>query len=392
MLELRGNYLLNLTFGETNVGVNFGNIKEFVIIQDMNKFLPSFSIKIIDAEGTVTHINPFDKSMSRMFVEIGASAAATDLNSFKFMVYRRKPQSYFSIGVEYSIVGLLDMEGLFVPEHSRAAEDSLSGLLQVIAGEMGCDSVELGTGLDKESLVIQPLWTNARFLTWLKKNLGDQNNTSYHIFVKVVDGKSVFVCKSLQELCKAAVKYSFIINDERMENFLPVFDYSIFDNYKIFGLFGAQQKGFNYFSYDDGEYKSETTNLDNFLSMADYFAIDAGDTVDSTTPYFGRTNEFTGDFTGRANANYHKRVSELVKMWILTWGLPNVAPGDIVRVLFGQGVATGELFSYQYSGYWLVERVVHLIGSTHRTRLLLTRNGLDTDKDTTLLKASKKRR
>jgi len=78
-------------------------------------------------------------------------------------------------------------------------------------------------------------------------------------------------------------------------------------------------------------------------------------------------------------------------MWITTIGLSNMTPGKVVQVFFPHGADAGNLYSYQYSGYWLVERVVHNIGDTFMTKLLLTRNGLDTDKETTLLKSTNKR-
>jgi len=390
MLELRGNYMLNLEFGPTNVGISFGNIKEFTIIQDMNKFLPSFRIKLMDAEGVATHVNPFDAAMSRVSVQFGKSAASTEQNQFDFMVYRRHPNAYFSTGVEFDIVGLLDMEALFAPQHTRDAA-SITELLTTIATELKCDKTDISAGINNDLLAIQPQWDNAMYLTWLKQNLGTDDNTGYHIFVKVVDDESTFVCKSSQELAKGSVKYNLVVNDEPMENYFPVFTYNIIDNYKVYGLFGAKEKTFQYFDYNTGELVDDTVGLDNYLSLTDYFAIDANDSVESSTPYFGRNNEFAQDFHGRALAGYHKRITGLVKMWVLTVGLPNAAPGDVVRLLFGQGVATGELFSFQYSGYWLIERVVHSFGETHRTKFLLTRNGLDTDKGTSLIPAVRRK-
>jgi len=53
----------------------------------------------------------------------------------------------------------------------------------------------------------------------------------------------------------------------------------------------------------------------------------------------------------------------------------------------GEVLVRGQLFLYQHSGLWLVKRVVHLIGDSFQTRLLLTRCGIDTDILTSLIEA-----
>ena len=392
MIELKGNYLLKLDFGSTDANINFGNIKEFTIIQELDKFLPSFRIKLIDSEGLATHINPFDKGMSRVSVQFGSSSAGGEYNGMDFLVYRRHPAAYFTTSVEFDMVGLLEAEGLLAPNYSRSF-GSIADAISQVAEDMKIDTVEsTAGGTTTEAAILQPNWTNAQLINWLKQNLGDEDNTAFKCFVKVVDGKKVLVFKSIQDLVGGGVRYNFIVNDSAVQDYFPVFDYQVIDNYKIYGTFGGRVKPYQYYDYTAGEFITSEVGLDNFNSLSDYFAIDSNDSEESESPFFGRNNDFTEEFVGRAQSGYHSRIAGLVKMWILTWGLPNVAPGDVIRLLFGQGVATGQLFSYQYSGYWLVERVVHIFGETHRTRLLLTRNGLDTDKGTTLVPASRRKR
>ena len=47
---------------------------------------------------------------------------------------------------------------------------------------------------------------------------------------------------------------------------------------------------------------------------------------------------------------------------------------------------------YQHQGFWMVERVVHVISGEFITRLLLTRNGSDCGQVCQLLPATKRKR
>ena len=76
-------------------------------------------------------------------------------------------------------------------------------------------------------------------------------------------------------------------------------------------------------------------------------------------------------------------------MWISTWGTENIAPGDIVKMVFSEAFASGDFYLYQHSGYWLVKRVVHSLTTTFMTNILLTRNGIDSSVANTLLVAER---
>jgi hypothetical protein len=183
------------------------------------------------------------------------------------------------------------------------------------------------------------------------------------------------------------------LNDTAYEDQRPIFEYYIFDNYKLYGIFGAREQKYSYFDYATSQYISNTERAQNYTSLSDFFLIDKNDTTDSNEINdTGRSNDFTSDFKGKIKNDYGNRLVSLAKMWITTQGLPNAVPGQIVQLFFPHGVAGDNLYSYQYSGYWLVERVVHNLGDTFLTKLLLTRHGLDTDKSTSLIPATLKKR
>lgn len=393
MLILKGNYVIKLDFGKDDVAVDTSNIKEFTIVHDMNKMLPEFRIQLYDPQGALTHVIPFDKSMSRVGVQISDSLKNVVYNNYNFVVYRRQPEGVFASGAVYDIRGLLDVNSLFAPSFPRSFSGTLASTLETIAGELGVDKTDISPNLNYVKAIVQPNWSNMMFLNYLSKNMvGSDGDAGYNIFVRQREGKSTFVCRSFKELHKEPVQIKLLVNDLPVEDFFPVLDYQIFDNYKLFGSFGGKVQDYNYFDYYNSEFVEGQVLASEMFSLSEFFLIDGDDQEGSIQIDCGTNNEFTRDFKGKIRSGFFRRLNNLNKIWCLTWGQPNVCAGDVAKLLFAQGKASGNLQSYQFSGYWLVERVVHSLTDTYRTRFLLTRCGLDTDKGTTLVRAERYRK
>jgi len=132
--------------------------------------------------------------------------------------------------------------------------------------------------------------------------------------------------------------------------------------------------------------KSNTIPQDDYYSLTKYFLIDKDDSQDDEMGVFGgRGTDFSSNFKGRVKGKYYKALNDLSKLWITSLGLEDIYPGDIVRVQFLSDPAM--MMSYQYHGFWMVERVIHMIGHQFATRLLLTRSGMNTMESTSLLEA-----
>ena len=389
------NYHLLLKFGDKVAPLTPTNFKELTIVQDMNRFLPEFRLRVVDASGALTHILPFDKGMSRVYIEIASTSDGEYKNSFDFAVFDRKPMGDQSNpSTMYDITGLLDIPGMFSPDYCRAHSSSIKSTLEGIAtDELGVDSSEISNSLSYTKTLLQPKWSDIQFLKWAKENLiGSEDEYAYKCFVKCESMKKVFVFKSTPELISQPIKHKFIVSPEGQDDNLPIFNYSIYDYYKLHEVFASKKQNYSYFDYDTSQFVSGEEDVQDYLSLSDYWLIDRGDDENSNTLLdLGRSNEFTSDFKGRVKSSYSNRLMNLVKMWITTVGISNAVPGSVVQVLFPHGFSNGELYSFQYSGYWLVERVTHNIGDVFMTKLLLTRNGLDTDKITSLLKSEKTR-
>lgn len=388
-----GNYYLLVRFGETVIPITTSTLRELTIVQDYNKFLPEIRLRIDDATGILTHIAPFDKNLSRVYVEFALNSDTTDKNAMTFLVYIREPSGTQSTPAgEYDITGFLDVNKIFTPDYTRGFDGSIKTNLESIAtDELKISKTDVSTSVDYEKNLIQPTWTNAQFLNYLKDNLIGQNGDwGYKCFVKVYKQKSTFVFRSVSEMIEDQVVYKFMLYDKPYEDRNPILEYYIYDNYKIYGVFGAMQQKYSYFNFDTGALVDDEEDVQSYMSLSDYFLIDGGDTTDSNEiQSTGRSNDFTSDFKGRVKSNYGNRLVSLAKIWITTKGMPNIAPGQTVQLFFPHGSMGKNLYSYQYSGYWLCERVVHNFGDIFLTKLLLTRQGIDTDKSTSLLKATK---
>jgi len=393
-----GPVFLRLEFGRDKVSkkadsirIEPQQIKEFSITLDINSFLPSFRLKISDSSGFLTHMIPFDRNLSRLHVQL-AKSTATELDDtvdFDFDVYRRFPRSDFI----YDIEGLLIVDSLFSPEKIRGFDGTIQSTLETIGTELGAGSSEISVSLNYVKNLVKPGWSDAKFLNYLKHNLsGNSKEVCFYTFVKCVATDTVFVFKSVKDFVSQIPKYNFTLCIAPFEDkdsgavYYPILEYRVVDNYKLIGITGARRQEYMYFDYTAGTPKITSVDIDgnsdpllDYSSFTQFHQIDKMDDAQDNISMFdtGRTNDFHSDFKGRALGAFHRNVTELSKIWIDTIGIEDVYPGDIVMIQFLEHEMPSEKFGYQYQGYWMIERVVHLIGNGFITKLLLTRNGTD---------------
>jgi len=386
---IAGDYVLRMKLGNNDLPLAFSAMHDFSIIQDFNRLLPYYQFQAADASGLLTHIAPFDKNVTKLSCEIGTSDVSNIRNAFTFKTYRRFPEMINAAATNFDSQGLLDIPNLFNPSRCRAMQGTIYDALASIAvNELLIDKLDISNQLQVDRTLIQPNWSNAELFKYLKRTLGDNGGYSYYPYIYVKDSQYVFAMKSLEDMCSQDPVYKFIVNDEPYQDYLPVLDYAIFDNYNVLGIKGIKTQQFGYFDWHNSQWVESIDSYQDFLSLSDYISYDYEDQADSEPIYdTGRTNDFTRTFLGRERGEYYRRINSLVKMWIQTpAGLPNLVPGEVVKVLFADGLSSGDLATYQYSGYWLVERVCHSFGKTFFTKMLLTRAGIDTDQYTSAMR------
>ncbi len=382
---LVGNYQINIKFGDTIVPIQPSMIQELTITQDIDRLLPTFKLAIKDSTGLLGEVTPFDRDLNVVTIEIARTENPDKMNEFVFYVDRRET----NFDKEYVVMGTLKVDGLLDPSRIRNITGNVKSTIEGIStDELGISSTEVGASLNYDNFLLQPNWTNAKFLRYLKEYLlGKNEEAGYFCFIKNTVGKPTFVFKSVDELVETAARYKFLVGHKPLEDHYPVIDYKVFDNSQLIGIFGTKIQCYCYFDYETGTHKIVYADLDGYPSLTEQHLIEDDSIISGVPLVEGRSNQFTSNFKGRVKTNYYDRITGLINMWISTWGIENVAPGDIVRVLFSESLERGQLFLYQHSGYWLVKRVVHVITNSFMTQILLTRNGIDTTIETTLKQA-----
>jgi hypothetical protein len=392
-VQVVGNYSLNIEFGGTVTTITPQMIRELTITLDIERLLPVFKLTLKDATKLLAEVAPYDKNTNSVRIEFARGADPTEFNTFDFDVKRRNTASPDEV---YSIEGILSVPNVLTNYYSRSYTGSVKTNLETIiaAQDMGISSTQIGSSLDYEKTLLQPNWTDAKFLRYLRQNIiGKDGEAGYYSFVKVERGERILVVKSLNELLATPVRYNFIVGHKEHQDYYPIGQYRIFDNSQLIMDLTGQASHYRYFDWDTGSYISSEIPISDCPALSEFFLVDSDNTDDSSL-YIGtgRSNDFTSDFDGRVRNDFYRRTNSLVYMWASTWGLENISPGDLVQVVFSEALERGDLFLYQHTGLWMVKRVVHIIGTSYMTNLELTRCGIDTDISTTLLETTNRKR
>jgi hypothetical protein len=392
-LAIAGNYILRLIIAGMDVPLSPSTIGEFVISHDIDRFLPEFKIVFMDTMGLLTHVAVTDQSMADVRVMIGSESYMDSYNAYKFKVLRRKPVSLFGVTAQYDIEGVLNCPKLNSPRYTRARSQSIKQFLTDMAvGELGVRSggqVDIDANLINVKKILQPDWSNAQLLNWLKDNLsGDFGDSAFKCFLRVREGEREFVFKSLESLYSAEARHKFIVGNASYQDYEAAYEYRLFDNAN---LLGTTQQKIGFFNYDTSSWEEKSHHIDDFYSLTEYFLVDSNDPVTGRITKAGTTNEFTNDFSGKAKSIFYDRLNNLLCLWITTRGLCNVCPGDIAEVIFAQELELSKFVSFQYSGQWMVKRIVHAFRDTYMSRILLVRSGVNTEDNTTLARAIRKK-
>lgn len=390
-MELTGNYNLEIRVGSNILHMNPHMIEELTISQDISRLVPTFKLRVMDATNLLGSIIPYDKESNKVTLTFSRGSSAERRNIFEFGVKRRRTLSAGS----YEVEGLLKTTNLFSPYKNRALSGNLKANIESIASdELGLEEYEIGSSLNYVKTVLQPYWTNAYLLQYLRKRIeGKGGETCYYCFIKNIRGAPILVFKSIEELFLSEITYKFIVGAKPFEDYYPVSDYRIFDNSQFRTFFCSRTANYQYFDYSTGIYTSSAAiELGKCPSLSEYYLVDEDDDTNMSVCFLGRSNSFTRDFSGRVGQQFYDAITSSVYMWISTWGIEDIAPGDITKVLFSEALRRGNLFVYQHSGFWMVKRVVHILGSSFMTNLLLVRCGIDTDIDNSLTPANEVRK
>lgn len=382
-MDLIGNYVLNISMGGNIIPISPQMLQELTITLDIDRLAPTFNLTMSDATGLLGEVIPFDKESTQFNIQLSRYQLLDNLNEFNFLVKRRRSLADKS----FSIEGVLDVPNLFTPRKTRTLAGNVKTNLETIAADELAVSSEISGSLNYVKNILQPTWTNAFLLRYLRERLeGVGDIGCFYVFIKNVEGFRTLVFKSIEELFLSDVgPHKFFVGNKPYEDYIPVSDFRIFDNSPMLTSLLGSTEQYNYFNYETGVYSSDSINLSDCPSLSDFYLIDKDNDTDvNAIRSLGCSNSFTSNFKGDVRNPYFKSVTGFINMWIFTWGVENISPGDIVEVLFADAFAQGNLSIYQHSGFWMVKRVVHVVTKTFMSSILLTRCGIDTDMQTTL--------
>ncbi len=360
-------YYFNLKIGETQIGISPANLNSCNIITDMKRFLPYYQLSLRDEMGLLTHQMPTDSR----FDKIKLSLDPQDYVDIQFRVKREAPVGESGNQAVYETEGLLDIRNLFSPSITRGfGTKSIGEIVQQIAIEIGCDGSEVGqSAFGLKAITYQPNWSNAKFLNYLKDKGG------YYCFILFRKNRKILVFKNIDEMTIANNFKEYIYTEATDDPRLPTArNLKIYNNAGVLREEGIYQSNYSYYDYKSGKYVFANTDIDNMkmVSLSEYYAITPEDKGLSFVDNIGGSEQFNVAF--KKQQQHKQKINDLIKVWVDIDGDVTMEPGKIIKLKFLFGVGT-DLFSYQHSGYWLVERVIQSYGAIHITRLLLTRPG-----------------
>jgi len=408
MVDIAGTYHLRLTFnnGKLVVELNPQAIHIFEITQEINNLLPTVILEVEEPNGEIGMLLPFDNKLANMQVEFCGAKNINDseeYNQFNFVITKKITISDGRLRLE----GELSIHGLFSPKHSRGfpisgtTDITIKKYIEKIATtEISIFSntedrsnkyinAEVSSYLEYEKTLIQPRWTNAQFLKYLRDNIiGTVDEAGFFCFVCVKNRKTTLVFKSARDFYDEPISQRFVVYDEIRKGSFPVYKFLSYDYFNGGNKELKSKQEYSYYNYNDTEYVDAYVDYTTYHSLSKHILIDKNeDTNSNDIDNLGRSNDFTSDFLGKIKGAYTKKLLGLSRFWITTDGLQNITPGKLVYIHFPAKVMQEEAIVITYSGYWMIEKVVHAFRDVYLTRLLLTRPGIDTAMDTELLVA-----
>lgn len=393
-LGVAGNYSLRFQIGEQDISVTPESFSSIDIIEYIDRMLPAFTVTFKDTMGILTHRTLLDSSFNTVTItfRIGEKYTFTE-RTMKFRIYRRAPEMRTNIADEITINGLLDVPNAFSPHIQRGWEKvAVGSIVREIGAGMGIGQYSIDPSAIRPITIVQPNWNNAMFLQYLADRAPyGSGDTGYFAFVNVTDKGDVRLnFRSITSLLKQPKLLTLRYGQAPDGSILPIYNFEGVDNFEVLGVLGIDAQRYSNFNWTTGVQTDDEITIDeaNFQSLSKYYAYDPDiGTEGISQNELGRTHELVPDWKPVLRGRYYKKINSLVKQWVTTAGNTNVRCGSIVKVVFLEN--PGQLMNYQYTGFWMVERVVHHLASTYITKLLLTRPGIDSETaiGTTLKKA-----
>jgi len=391
--SLQGVWNIRLKIGGTDFYVDSTNMISLTVYEYLDRLLPTFCLELQDPGEVMIKTLPLDSMMSKVSLTFSNPIfeAVGDRN-MEFKVYRRFPMSVPAAMSAIRFTGVLDVKDCLSPCHQTGwVNKTLATIIREITSDMGCE-MHPGTDLgNKPMSVVQPNWNNAMFLRYLasKWAVSATGKVGFYCYISADrKGTPRLYFRTLTELFSQRPKFRFMTTKEYTPGLFPIYNFESYDNFNVLNALGTRTYTYRYFDYEAGKMETKQLSIQDgrgISSLAEYYSVDQ-DIEDMDNEVY-----FVVDKTVDADKmdNIHRgrlfdRINSLNKTWISTTGVQSIRCGDIVTIMPEE---RPPYFAVQYSGHWLVERVIHHFSNSYTTKLLLTRSGVDAMSGSALEKA-----
>lgn len=266
-------------------------------------------------------------------------------------------------------------------------EKSYGDVVKEIATENGfiTDDIEDTTG---KFDVIQPNWSNLKFIKWMSKQAVNADGNSGYDFGLTLDNRLIFA--SLDKLYSGKAVKALILSDPTNDTDVLFGSITIKQNYAPMIMQGAGGLKYTYFDYDTKTYVTDTKDItdSNSRQLSDWAFI-AEEHSTSTKMFDGGRDTNTPNVAATKVANTSNSIQ---KITITTKGDIDLHIGDTVNIVIPSSEFSKTLVNEKYSGYWLVGEVLHNIDFTNKmfeSNLTLIRAGINGTELKGLVKTSK---
>ena len=197
---VHGIYNFRMQVNGVDVVVEPDTIRQMSITQDIDRLVPSLRMEIPSGGGFLTDVVPFDQR-TKLSIEFGRGRTLHEnYNSFDFDVFRSFNHPDDST---WEAEGLMAVDGLISPVRTRGFNDSVKDVLIQIAEELCVDRYKISSSLDYTTVILQTQLSNANLIAKLRKDLvGKNGDAAYQIFIVRDTGRTIFTCRSLNELIR----------------------------------------------------------------------------------------------------------------------------------------------------------------------------------------------
>lgn len=236
--------------------------------------------------------------------------------------------------------------------------------------------------------VIQPNWSNMKFVKWLSQQAVNEEGNGGFDFGVTLDGRMIF--KSLDTLYKSKPKKSVILASPNKDVDFTFHNFSIKQNYAPMLIQGAGGLNYTYFDYDTKKYITGTKSIDQSKTrqLSDWAFIAEEHNTSKKIHDGGRDTDTPTVAESRITAV----ANSIQKVTIKMAGDAEIHIGDVINIIIPSSEFSSTLLNEKYSGYWLVGEVLHDIdfdAKTFQSNLILIRAGINGTKLEGLIKTTK---